>query len=53
MVLDPFVGAGTTAIAALMAGRRYVGFDDNPDYVVKAEKRINEYLVNKKLRTLS
>ncbi len=30
VVLDPFVGGGTTAIEALVAGRRFVGFDLNP-----------------------
>lgn len=40
VVLDPFMGAGTTAVAAVQAGRRYVGFDTEPDYVELAEHRV-------------
>lgn len=40
LVLDPFMGAGTTAVAAIRAGRHYVGFDTDPDYIAGAEARI-------------
>jgi site-specific DNA-methyltransferase (adenine-specific) len=40
VVLDPFLGAGTTAVAAVHAGRRYVGFDAEEEYVRLAEARI-------------
>ena len=40
VVLDPFMGSGQTAIAALMTGRRYVGYEIEPDYVKLAERRI-------------
>ena len=40
VVLDPFVGSGQTAIAALRAGRRYVGYDTDESYVQLAERRI-------------
>lgn len=40
VVLDPFMGSGQTAIAALRAGRRYVGYDTDADYVQLAERRI-------------
>ncbi|MER3398554.1 MAG: SAM-dependent methyltransferase [Chloroflexota bacterium] len=40
VVLDPFMGSGTTAIAALRTGRRYVGYEIEPDYVRLAESRI-------------
>ena len=40
VVLDPFVGSGTTAIAALQTGRRYVGIDLSKEYCELAEKRI-------------
>lgn len=33
LALDPFNGAATTGVAAKQAGRRYVGFELNPDYV--------------------
>ena len=39
-VLDPFSGAGTTGIAALKNGRKYVGIDLNEDYNDLAKKRI-------------
>lgn len=39
-VLDPFMGAGQTAIAAVRTGRHYIGFDVDPAYVALAERRI-------------
>lgn len=40
LVLDPFVGSGTTAAACVRTGRRFVGFELNPDYCAEAEARI-------------
>ncbi len=40
VVLDPFCGAGTTCLAAWRAGRRYVGYDINEDYLALAEERL-------------
>jgi modification methylase len=40
LVLDPFVGAGTTAVAAVQTGRHYVGYDTDKQYVVRARARI-------------
>jgi len=40
VVLDPFVGSGTTAVAALRAGRHYVGYDLDPSYIQLAERRV-------------
>jgi site-specific DNA-methyltransferase (adenine-specific) len=40
VVLDPFMGSGQTALAAIKAGRSYVGYEVNPTYVKLAEKRI-------------
>ncbi len=40
IVLDPFMGSGTTAVAALEAGRKYVGYEINDEYVNLAEKRL-------------
>lgn len=42
LVLDPFIGSGTTAVAAVQAGRRYVGFDTEPAYIDLAERRLAE-----------
>jgi len=44
VVLDPFVGSGATCIAALKAGRHYVGYDIDKDYVKLTERRIREFL---------
>jgi len=44
VVLDPFMGSGTTAIAALMTGRHYVGYDIEKNYVKLAEKRVRAHL---------
>jgi site-specific DNA-methyltransferase (adenine-specific) len=40
IVLDPFMGSGQTALAALKAGRRYVGYELNEEYLELARKRI-------------
>lgn len=40
IVLDPFMGSGTTAIAAKKLGRHYVGYEINEEYCKKAEERI-------------
>ena len=40
IILDPFIGSGTTAIAALEAERRFVGYEINKEYIQLAEKRI-------------
>ena len=44
VILDPFVGSGTTCLAALKTGCKYVGYDNNPEYVKLAEERIKAYL---------
>jgi site-specific DNA-methyltransferase (adenine-specific) len=43
IVLDPFMGSGSTAIAALKSERKYVGYDVDPEYVKIAEERIAPY----------
>lgn len=40
LVLDPFMGSGSTAVAAVGTGRHYVGFDTEPEYVQLAEARV-------------
>ena len=42
IVLDPFMGSGTTAEAALKAGRRYIGYEIKKDYVQFARRRVKE-----------
>lgn len=40
IVLDPFMGSGTTAVAAVQTGRHYIGFDTSSAYVRMARERI-------------
>lgn len=42
VVLDPFMGAGTTALVALRNNRLFTGFELNPDYIAIAEKRLEK-----------
>lgn len=42
VVLDPFMGSGQTALAALKSRRHFVGYEINEDYLTLAEKRIGE-----------
>jgi site-specific DNA-methyltransferase (adenine-specific) len=46
VVLDPFSGVGTAAIAALKSGRHFICLDIEKQYAKIAEKRINKYLSN-------
>ncbi|WP_454731905.1 MULTISPECIES: DNA-methyltransferase [Cupriavidus] len=40
LVLDPFTGSGTTAVACARHGRRFVGFEMNPEYAGVARERV-------------
>ncbi len=42
LVLDPFMGSGSTALASIRTERHYVGFDTDETYVALAERRIAE-----------
>jgi len=44
VILDPFMGSGQTAIAALKAGRRFVGYEIEESYITLAERRVRAYL---------
>ena len=48
-VLDPFMGSGTTAVAAMLLKRRYVGYEIDQNYVKLAERRIREIKNQSKL----
>ncbi len=50
-ILDPFVGSGTTALAAIELGRSYVGIDINPEYIELAQQRTSQKQI--KLPTLA
>ena len=42
LVIDPFSGTGTTGAVAKKLGRRFIGFERDPDYAKAAMKRIND-----------
>jgi DNA modification methylase len=42
VVLDPFLGSGTTAVVAIKNLRKYIGCEINPEYIKIAERRIQE-----------
>jgi len=43
LVLDPFMGSGTVAVAALKHGRQFVGFEINPEYCARAKRRVARF----------
>lgn len=49
VILDPFMGSGQTAIAAIKAGRNYEGYEINREYCELAEERIKQIASQKKL----
>ena len=46
LVLDPFMGSGTTAVVAKRLGRNYLGFELKAEYILDAQKRIGMYVEN-------
>jgi site-specific DNA-methyltransferase (adenine-specific) len=42
VVLDPFMGSGSTAVAARLTGRHFVGYELSPEYCELAAKRVRE-----------
>ena len=50
IVLDPFMGSGTTGMVAAMYQRNFIGFELNPEYCKMAEKRINKYILDNNLQ---
>jgi DNA modification methylase len=49
VILDPFSGVGTTAIAAIQCGRHFICFDNDPAYVEQARNRIRNVASQKKI----
>ncbi len=45
LVLDPFIGSGTTGLVALQMERRFVGVELNPGYLKIAEERLNGEMI--------
>ena len=52
LVLDCFVGSGTTCVVAEKLNRRWIGIEINPDYCEIAKQRIVEFLKQPKRKTL-
>jgi len=50
IIIDPFMGAGTTAVVAKKNHRQFIGVELNPAYIEMAVKRIDATLVNRKLQ---
>jgi modification methylase len=48
IVLDPYMGSGTTAVAARNLGRNYIGVDISPEYCRMAEERLGILTVRKR-----
>lgn len=49
IILDPFMGSGTTAVSALKTDRKFVGYDISKEYIDLAEKRIEFLLKQTKI----
>jgi site-specific DNA-methyltransferase (adenine-specific) len=49
VILDPFLGSGTTSLAAIKNNRHYVGYDKDSKYIDLANRRISEYKNQMKL----
>lgn len=52
LVLDPFMGSGTTALACLQLKRNFIGFELNKDYIKIAEERLKPVLNQTRLGNL-
>ena len=49
VILDPFIGTGTTAVAAKRLGRKYVGIELDPQYVKIAQDKLAQENLNSKI----
>jgi site-specific DNA-methyltransferase (adenine-specific) len=48
VVLDPFMGSGQAALAAMQTNRHYIGYETDVNYLDLAKKRINQFLLENK-----
>jgi modification methylase len=49
IILDPFIGSGTTAVSAIKSERKFVGYDISQEYISLAENRLKPYMTQTKL----
>ena len=49
VIFDPFMGSGTTGVAALQTGRRFVGIEIDPGYFATAQRRIEQAAMQQRL----
>ena len=43
LILDPFMGSGSTALACITSNRKYIGYEINSSYLESADRRIDEF----------
>jgi modification methylase len=48
LVLDPFMGSGTTAVVATALGRKWIGIEREEKYIKVANKRVEDYIKSQK-----
>jgi len=53
IILDPFMGSGTTAVAAIKSERKFVGYEISQEYIILAKKRIKPFLEQTTLKFTS
>ena len=53
LVIDPFVGSGTTGVAAVESGRQFVGIDCNPKYAALAQERLGHVISKRRHGAIS
>ena len=46
IILDPYMGIGTTAVACKQLNRKWIGFEINPEYIKIARKRLRQKILN-------
>ncbi|MFH1855912.1 MAG: site-specific DNA-methyltransferase [Candidatus Omnitrophota bacterium] len=53
LILDPFMGSGTTAVTAKSLGRQFIGIDISPEYCKMAEERLKRNETRSEIKTLN
>ncbi len=49
IIIDPFMGSGTTAVSAIKSQRKFIGYDISQEYISLAENRLKPYLTQTKM----